>query len=52
MALLLRRQCVEVDQDGVVFEKDLGTNTASLFRKLETYNPDSSWTAIYEADEP
>jgi hypothetical protein len=32
-----------VNQDGVVYEKDLGKNTASLANGLTEYNPDSTW---------
>ncbi len=32
-----------VDQDGVVYEKDLGTDTASLAAAMTDYNPDASW---------
>jgi hypothetical protein len=32
-----------VNQDGIVYEKDLGKNTASLAKDLKEYNPDSTW---------
>ncbi|MEN9784007.1 MAG: hypothetical protein RJA24_1350 [Pseudomonadota bacterium] len=32
-----------VNHDGVVFEKDLGPNTASVAGKITRFNPDSSW---------
>lgn len=32
-----------VNQDGVVYEKDLGPQTASLARAMTTFNPDPSW---------
>jgi hypothetical protein len=32
--------------DGVVYEKDLGTNTAAIARGMKVYNPDSSWKAV------
>ena len=32
-----------VNHDGVVYEKDLGKNTAALASKKTTYNPDASW---------
>ena len=32
-----------VNQDGVVYEKDLGKNTASIAGKMTAFNPDSSW---------
>jgi hypothetical protein len=33
-----------VSQDGEVFEKDLGPNTASLAQKIQSFDPDPSWT--------
>jgi hypothetical protein len=33
-----------VSHDGVVFEKDLGPDTLSVFAKMERYNPDKTWT--------
>jgi hypothetical protein len=35
-----------VNQDGVVFEKDLGPETATLAPKITEYNPDSSWSEV------
>jgi hypothetical protein len=35
-----------VSQDGVVYEKDLGTDTATQAAHLTEYNPDQSWTAV------
>jgi hypothetical protein len=35
-----------VNQDGVVFERDLGPDTEAAARAISTYNPDSSWAAI------
>ena len=32
--------------DGVVYEKDLGANTAAIARGMKVYNPDSSWKAV------
>lgn len=32
-----------VNHDGVVFEKDLGPNTAAAVGKITRFNPDSSW---------
>jgi hypothetical protein len=40
-----------VSHDGVVYEKDLGPKTLDEFRKMERFNPDSSWTPVSkEAD--
>jgi Protein of unknown function (DUF2950) len=32
-----------VNQDGVVYEKNLGPNTAAEAEKIKTFNPDKSW---------
>ncbi len=34
-----------VNQDGIVFEKDLGPTTSRLVGSLEQYDPDASWHA-------
>jgi hypothetical protein len=42
-----------VNQDGVVFQKDLGEDTATTVESIQTFDPDSSWTAITPpAEEP
>jgi len=40
-----------VSQDGVVYEKDLGSKTLEEFRKMERFNPDNSWSPVPEEDE-
>ena len=35
-----------VNADGVVFQKDLGEDTATLVEDIKSFDPDSSWTAI------
>ena len=35
-----------VNQDGVVFQKDLGEDTATAVESIESFDPDSSWIAI------
>lgn len=35
-----------VNQDGVVYQKDLGPDTEAAVKKLTRYNPDSSWTKV------
>ena len=35
-----------VNQDGVVFQKDLGEDTATAVDAIDSFDPDSSWTAI------
>ncbi|MET1082680.1 MAG: DUF2950 domain-containing protein [Burkholderiales bacterium] len=33
-----------VNQDGVVYEKNLGSNTAAEVAKIKSFNPDKSWS--------
>jgi len=33
-----------VNQDGVVYQKDLGSSTRSLAFAMRTFNPDGTWT--------
>ena len=40
-----------VDADGVVYEKDLGTNTADIAGPMQTYNPDPTWVVAEIPDE-
>lgn len=35
-----------VNQDGVVYEKNLGKDTADLAKAVTKFNPDQSWTAL------
>lgn len=35
-----------VNQDGIVFQKDLGEDTAKTVEAIKVFDPDSSWTAI------
>jgi hypothetical protein len=35
-----------VNQDGTVYEKDLGTQTSTAARAIARYDPDSSWTPV------
>jgi hypothetical protein len=37
-----------VNHAGVVYEKDLGRDTAEKFKALDTYNPDKSWKPVPE----
>ncbi len=32
-----------VNQDGIVYEKDLGANTVAIATKMKAYDPDRSW---------
>jgi Protein of unknown function (DUF2950) len=33
-----------VNQDGVVYQKDLGPKTGQVANTINAYNPDSTWT--------
>jgi DUF2950 family protein len=35
-----------VSNDGVVYEKDLGPTTQEVFRSMERFNPDKTWTPV------
>ncbi|MEQ1800933.1 MAG: DUF2950 domain-containing protein [Gammaproteobacteria bacterium] len=35
-----------VNQDGVVFEKDLGEDTATVVETIQDFDPDASWTPL------
>ena len=35
-----------VNQDGVVYQKNLGPNTDAAARAIGAYNPDASWTKV------
>jgi hypothetical protein len=35
-----------VNQDGGVYQKDLGEDTATVVEAIETFDPDSTWTAV------
>jgi hypothetical protein len=37
-----------VNQDGTVYEKDLGPDTTKLAQAISAYNPDSSWVKVQE----
>jgi len=38
-----------VNQEGVVYQKDLGKNTANVAKAMKRYDPDKSWTKEEEA---
>ena len=40
-----------VNQDGIIYEKDLGPSTAQIARQMTTFNPDKTW-AKAEMGEP
>lgn len=35
-----------VNQEGVVYQKDLGQKTAAIAKAMKTFNPDSTWTKV------
>ena len=35
-----------VDQDGVLYQKDLGPKTAELANALREYDPDKTWARV------
>ena len=35
-----------VNQDGVVYEKDLGSDTSKIAREIKEFDPDSSWEKV------
>jgi hypothetical protein len=40
-----------VNQDGIVYEKDLGPDTRSAVARLTRYDPDSTWQAVQQEPE-
>jgi Protein of unknown function (DUF2950) len=38
-----------VNQQGMVYEKDLGKNTAKIVESIKRYDPDSTWKKVKEA---
>jgi hypothetical protein len=36
-------QTFMVSHDGIVYQKDLGPNTSTIFKNMERYNPDQTW---------
>jgi len=41
-------QTFMVSHDGVVYQKDLGPQTAELANAIERFNPDKSWTPVLD----
>jgi hypothetical protein len=39
-----------VNQDGVVFQKDLGEATEAAVMAIDAYDPDSTWVAVVDSD--
>ena len=40
-----------VNEDGVVYQKDLGKKTDTLAKSMKEYKPDSSWQKAEEQEE-
>ena len=40
-----------VSNDGVVYEKDLGSNTIDSFKKMELFNPDKTWSPVEDEED-
>jgi len=43
-------QTLMVSHDGIVYQKDFGVNTLSIFKSMERFNPDKTWSPTN--DEP
>lgn len=39
-----------VNQQGRVYEKDLGPNTAAVASAMKAYNPDATWKPVAEQE--
>jgi DUF2950 family protein len=37
-----------VNNDGIVYQKDLGPNSLDIVKTMEVYNPDTSWRRTYD----
>ena len=40
-----------INQDDVVYQKDLGKNTAKIAESITRYNPDKTWTKVEEPEQ-
>jgi hypothetical protein len=40
-----------VNQDGVVYQKDLGEQTEKLAKEIRSFDPDESWKPVPEEDQ-
>ncbi|HXY06926.1 MAG TPA: DUF2950 domain-containing protein [Terriglobales bacterium] len=40
-----------VSDDGVVYDKDLGPDTLDEFKKMERFNPDQSWSPVFDEED-
>ena len=41
---------IVVNHDGIVYEQDRGPKSVELFRALERFDPDSTWTPVMSPD--
>jgi Protein of unknown function (DUF2950) len=41
----------QVDQDGVVFQKDLGTGTTRIASRITHFDPDLTWARVEIANQ-
>jgi len=39
-----------VNHDGVIFQKDLGPETARIAERMSVFNPDASWTIVTDTE--
>lgn len=40
-----------VNQDGTIYEKDLGPKTTDLVKQMKAYNPDKTWKVVYSEED-
>ena len=43
-------QTFVVNSDGIVYQKDLGPDTAKIAPKIDSYNPDKTWTETHDEE--
>ena len=43
-------QTFQVNNDGIVYQKDLGPETAKIAPAIKPYNPDKTWTVTEDAE--
>ncbi|OQK17081.1 hypothetical protein AU255_04060 [Methyloprofundus sedimenti] len=41
-----------VSHDGIVYQQDLGPDSANIAESMPTYNPDADWIPVHEEDSP
>jgi hypothetical protein len=40
-----------VNQEGVIYEKDLGENTTRMAEEMKIFNPDNTWKMVKETSD-